>query len=300
MLREWGVSFMRRYVLIAGSLIAAIMPASADGVASLKDSPVVEEHYGWSGIYFGAGGGFSRVDRSGQTRTDRTKETKSCDKKDFKDKKKCDLPSGFAHESTVTSSTLSSFDDDDWSGFGTVQVGYDRLIHHHLVIGAFADFDLYDGGSSFQFSDGHGSADLDWVWSVGGRFGALVEPRVLLYGVGGYTQAGLDGAVWINNGPTLQNDDHLDGWFAGAGTEVKVRDRISFKLEYRFADYGNSGASGTSFNDSDFECKAKTSHKCVDDDTTKSWSQMDLEVQSIRALVVYRLDHEERVVQPLK
>ena len=289
------------FVAAAVGLVSSVSLAWADGMPSrVKVAPVVEEHYGWNGLYFGAGGGFSSVDRSGHTQAERTKKTEKCKDDKFNHiKKDCDDP--WVHDVTTTSHSVASFGDDEWDAFGTLQVGYDHHFHHHLLLGAFADFDLYDSDGGFHFADGHGSADLDWVWHVGGRLGALIKPRILLYGVAGYTQANLDGAIWIKDGPTLHQDDHLDGWFVGGGTEVKVHHRIALKFEYRYADYGNSLASGTTTTTSDAKnCAHLMLHKCRDIDTVKSSSDLDLEVQSVRALLVFRLDEAERTVQPLK
>ena len=298
---------MRSSVVVACSIVAlgCVPSAFADGMpGSLTVAPVVEEHYGWSGLYFGAGGGFSSVDRSGHTKTERTKKSEKCPIDKLHNN---DCLQNWEHHSTTTTHSNASFDDDEWDAFGTVQVGYDHLFHHHLLIGAFADFDLYDSDGGFHFADGHGSVDLDWAWHVGGRLGTLVTPRVLLYGVGGYTQANLDGAIWIKDGPTLHQDDHLDGWFIGGGTEVKLHQRVSFKLEYRYADYGSSHASGSTSKTGDAnDCNhaivalAAAVHKCRDIETVKSSSDLDLEVQSVRALLVFRLDEEDRVVRPLK
>ncbi len=178
-----------RCILIAPCAFVALTSyANADGVpVSLKGAPSYVEQYSWSAFcYFGGGGGFSRVDRSGSVTTERTKKTEKCDNVHYTPKK-CSVD--FVHVETTVSSNTSGIGSDDWNGFGTLQIGYDRLFHQHMLIGAFADVDLYEGDSSFWFKDGNGSADLDWVWSVGGRLGTLVTPRVLLYGVGGYTQA---------------------------------------------------------------------------------------------------------------
>ena len=292
---------MRTSVWAACSIMAfGCVPSSlADGMpGNLTVAPVVED-YGWSGLYFGAGGGFSSVDRSGHTKTERTKTTEKCD--NFKD----NCPNQWVVHETKTSSSHASFGSDEWDAFGMVQVGYDHLFHHHLLIGAFADFDLYDSDGGFHFADGHGTADLDWAWHVGGRLGALVKPRILLYGVAGYTQANLDGDIWIKDGPTLHQGDHLDGWFIGGGTEVKVHQHVSLKFEYRYADYGSSRASGSTSKAGDAQdCNpvalAAVAHKCREVDIAKSSSDLDLEVQSVRALLVFRLDREDRVVQPLK
>ena len=130
---------MRYSVWAACSIMAfgCVPTALADGTPGrLTVAPVVEEHYGWSGLYFGAGGGFSSVDRSGHTKTERTKQTEECF--NFVDNK-CKY--AWVVQETKTSSSHASFGDDEWDAFGTVQVGYDHLFHHHLLIGAFADFD---------------------------------------------------------------------------------------------------------------------------------------------------------------
>ena len=37
----------------------------------------------------------------------------------------------------------TNIDDQSWNRFGTIQLGYDRLFHDRLLIGAFADVDIY-------------------------------------------------------------------------------------------------------------------------------------------------------------
>jgi opacity protein-like surface antigen len=137
----------------------------------------------------------------------------------------------------------------------------------------------------------------DWAWHIGGRLGTLVSPHILLYGTGGYTQARFDSAVWVTDGPTLHHDDNLDGWFAGGGAEVKLRQHVALKFEYRYADYDGNKASGSTSKTTDTICGLK---RCRDVDTVKSQSDMDLEVQSVRALVVFRLDEDREPIVPLK
>ncbi len=164
---------------------------------------------------------------------------------------------------------------DDWDIFGTIQVGIDRQIGQSFVIGAFADFDLYkDSGDNFSVSVDHnrdgfsfdhlkgslsGKVELDNVWSVGGRIGALVTPRFLLYGMGGYTQANLDGNLTftLNNNKTVSVGlpDELHGYFVGGGGEVKLRGNLSLKIEYRYSDFDSQSASASKSDGYDFFTK---------------------------------------------
>jgi outer membrane immunogenic protein len=110
--------------------------------------------------------------------------------------------------------------------FGTVTVGFDRLIRSGWVAGAFAD---YDFGSTISTEVGGHSVDHDHSWSVGGRLGYLVNPSTLVYGTAGYTQAQFD-----FSGATSKT---FDGYFVGAGIETFLRQNWTLKLEYRFSQF---------------------------------------------------------------
>ena len=305
-----------RSVLIGGISAAAFGVASADGIeSSLKDAPIVET-YNWSGFYIGAGIGAGMFDHDGSVSNSKTKKfEKKC--KDPPPPHKLEaaiLPPCTDFETTKTSSHTSSFGDDDWDGFGTIQIGYDRQIHDRFVAGVFADFDFYpDSDHHFKdvwtkdkktlgSVDGH--LELDNVWSVGGRLGYLVMPRLLLYADGGYTQASLDGSLTVSlkgkKDPfSFDMDDDLHGWFAGGGAELKLHKNVSLKLEYRFAEYDDWGASSSgSKTIGPYPCKKHSECKI-----TKTWSSesdFDFELQTVRAALVIRLDEPEQPVAALK
>lgn len=158
---------------------------------------------------------------------------------------------------------------DNWEGFGTLQLGYDKRFGN-LVIGALADYDFYpdkptatgsegvDGFLAFNILGFPGFApipdyaqlnsrvELKGVWSVGGRLGVVVSPNTLIYGLGGYTQARIDGQADLTyfdidsfgaKTLTVRMPDRLNGYFLGAGGEVKVTDGVALRLEYRYANY---------------------------------------------------------------
>jgi outer membrane immunogenic protein len=159
---------------------------------------------------------------------------------------------------------------DEWNGFGTLQGGYDVRLGN-VIVGGLADFDFYPdkpGASSAQSLNGTFTVDvntvpigapvplpnfasvtsniaLDNVWSVGGRLGYRVTPETLIYGLGGYTQASIDGSVQLAYtstlfGPqrlSLPTSDELHGYFVGGGGEVKIAQNLALRLEYRYANY---------------------------------------------------------------
>jgi outer membrane immunogenic protein len=132
---------------------------------------------------------------------------------------------------------------------------------------------------------------VNHTWNVGGRLGFLVTPDVLLYGVGGYTRASIYNSIQVPYGPKLDDFDSPKGYFVGGGGEMKLRKGLSLKVEYRYADYGSFGDSGSeSFTTHPYWCGYS---KCQKEITVDSSADDDLTVQSVRALLVFRLDEPD-------
>jgi outer membrane immunogenic protein len=77
---------------------------------------------------------------------------------------------------------------------------------------------------------------------IGGRIGAVVGGRTLIYGKAGYTNARVrltytDGGTGVNNFNIGSNED---GWRVGGGIEQSVGARTFVKAEYRYSTYSNS------------------------------------------------------------
>jgi outer membrane immunogenic protein len=114
--------------------------------------------------------------------------------------------------------------------FGTVTVGYDRVIRPGWVAGIFADYDFGSNISTdVRIFGESGSIDHNHSWSVGGRLGFLANPSTLVYGTAGYTQAEFDFF-----GVTSKT---FDGYFVGAGIETFLRQNWTLKLDYRFSQF---------------------------------------------------------------
>ncbi|HEY4736653.1 MAG TPA: carbohydrate porin [Xanthobacteraceae bacterium] len=140
------------------------------------------------------------------------------------------------------------------SYFGGIQIGYDKMLSNHFVVGVEADasFPTFPdlngisiGGASTLTSPFGTERYTETVLSSGtvrGRIG-YTPGHWLLYATGGF--------AWTYDRSTLTNfkADTTDmpflwrlGWAAGAGVETPVAPHWTARLEYLFTDYGNSNA----------------------------------------------------------
>ena len=91
-----------------------------------------------------------------------------------------------------------------------------------------------------------GEEKLKSSWAAGGRIGWLPfqQQNLLVYVSGGYTQARFDAVAFtsLRRRPGCRRDvkHTYDGWFLGSGYEYQLGwfPGLSWKTEYRFADYG--------------------------------------------------------------
>jgi outer membrane immunogenic protein len=315
------VSRTRGFALaVVSSLVLAASDARADGMqGSLKDSPAPET-YAWSGLSVGAGigiGSFSQDIWADASRKDLL-EKKHCWFSWWFKKWKCYKDFDVAYREQH-----GHFSEDSWKAFGTLQIGYDRLIRDRFLLGAFADLDFYlDAKDDFSKDSVHyhktigtlsGDIEREHIWTVGGRFGVLLRPRVLAYALAGYSQMKLDGSLnvhfndpfYYTNAPsdlTLKLPSELHGWTVGAGVELKREKRLSLKLEYRYSHFDGAEASAS---ESTFE---KFKYYGYDSKTeVKHWIKenanvalSDTDVHSVRAVLVWKLTDDARHVEPLK
>ena len=143
-------------------------------------------------------------------------------------------------------------------GFGQAQVGCDYqftapIFNASAVAGLFAD---YAGGriaGNTDFPGVVGTYSETGVWSVGGRLGFLVTPRILTYFDGGYTQAHFDQVNYnlaIAGTPAtglVLASHSYNGWFIGSGFEYQFNwfpSGLFVKTEYRYSQFGGSNGDG--------------------------------------------------------
>jgi outer membrane immunogenic protein len=294
---------LRKFVIIGGFglLLIPAIPLPANAQSGQQDA--------WTGFSVSVGGGAARTDAS----LDATTSNQDVFTIDF-------LPV-FLLELIAEGEGQSSAGIDDWEGFGTLQAGYD-FRSGNFVLGVLGDYDFYPGdpgGQSSDSIDGNFTINLDGlggpasfgpfpfadyasvtsslrfkdVWSVGGRLGYLVTPSMLIYGLGGYTEASVEGQVDLSYSDltgdqtlSLRASDELRGYFIGGGGEVLVDDNIALRLEYRYANY-NGEMSSTS-DSSGFSFPAGPGTVSYANNASVK-SDLDAQIHSIRGAVVLKL-----------
>jgi outer membrane immunogenic protein len=203
--------------IFAAALAATIGMGSAQAAdlrttGSLKDAPEYVPASTWTGFYLGVGGGGGAVNH--------------------------DLKAGLNFDDYFNAGAdLNGIG--GMGGFGTVQVGYDRQIDQHFVVGVFFDYDFANIESSLTVNFGEDSAKISHTltdsWTAGGRVGYLVNANTMVYGLAGYTEAHFDTSTpaFIRLPSSVTNGD-FSGWTAGAGIETNLGGSWFLKGEYRF------------------------------------------------------------------
>jgi outer membrane immunogenic protein len=199
----------------AGAATAADLPVRAP--APVAPAPVVAS---WTGCYIGAGWGYGMFNQDHQTFT----------------------LGGIASGPEATTGGRG------W--LGTVQVGCDYQAGSQFVIGIFADYDWANiKGDHLLSINGlpyGGEEKLKSSWAVGGRLGYLpfAQTQMMVFVSGGYSQAHFSGFN-LSLIPSISAAFHVDnanrsGWFIGSGYEYAFLffPGLTWKTEYRFADYG--------------------------------------------------------------
>jgi outer membrane immunogenic protein len=185
--------------------------------------------------------------------------------------------------------------------FGTVGLGYDFQMAPKWLFGVLADYDFassqdasVSGGGAISLGQGVDgaagvtvSSEMGDTWSVGARLGYLINPRTLVYALGGYSEAefSLGGTVTVsgipNDGPysVSSGKSWRQGYFVGGGLESMLAENLSAKLEYRYAQYDGGS----------FDIEETVSGGPLDGATVLGGASMsDPDVHSIRAALSWR------------
>ena len=144
-----------------------------------------------------------------------------------------------------------------WSGdasgaVGGGQIGYNWQ-SQRFVYGLEADISAADIGISETFvvpgAVLNASATIDWLATVRGRAGVLVQPNLLLYGTLGLAIVHAEARASVNaigfTSLGIEESRTDTGLVYGLGVESKLNDRLSARLEYlgfgnldRIGDFG--------------------------------------------------------------
>jgi len=226
---------IRNALKITTAALALVGSMSMAHAADLAVAPVepaapIPYAFSWTGFYVGAnvGYGFAGDDKVGTNIT------------------------GFGYVTDIDKLELSGV-------FGGGQVGYNYQMGE-FVFGLEADIQV--AGVDDDFSTviaGRGApidgtlvdakSDVNWFGTVRPRVGFAWD-RALIYATGGLAFGGVDysvkstGGIYGAGAVSMDNDDTLVGWTAGAGVEYAFTDNLTAKLEYKYVNFGSQTVSG--------------------------------------------------------
>jgi outer membrane immunogenic protein len=137
---------------------------------------------------------------------------------------------------------------DGW--VGGLHLGY-LWQHDSLVLGIegdgeFADVDgdtnVLEGGDP---EPGELEQEIDWLASLRLRAGFAMD-RTLIYATGGLAVGGVEFKIFDEEGVEFASKDSTEwGWTVGGGLEHAFTDALSARVEYRYTDLGDIGASAS-------------------------------------------------------
>lgn len=294
-------------------VVIAVIFSSFTNTATVKAQETTTPTLNWTGPYVGVGGGVSWSDFDIDTDiTGSEKHRKRLCKEFYKRKKKhvlCYPPDKwwYYHKPKSFSDSFS-INEEQTNFFGTIQLGFDQQINNFFVIGAFVDADKYFGSSeSFTAVNMgphglttklQGSFDLDYSATIGTRFGFLINPATLIYGLVGYTYLKVDGdlSYMFNSKHGMHNvnlafPDDFEGVTVGGGLQTKISPTTSFKFEYRYTNF-ESESQSSSFQSMTDDRKDlyygfyKQTQQMVSGTAN---TKIDTDMHSIRAVLVFQI-----------
>ncbi len=119
---------------------------------------------------------------------------------------------------------------------GGGQLGYNWQANR-IVYGLEADVSAADIGVDERVcmagvGCAHASASLDWMATVRGRVGYLVDPRLLVYATAGLGIVGWSGEAGVPGGFKISRDGTDTGFVFGVGAEGKLTETMTARIEY--------------------------------------------------------------------
>lgn len=126
---------------------------------------------------------------------------------------------------------------------GRVGGGYDYQVSPNIVVGVLADYDISSLKGTLQ-DQGRllvGEIKQEWSWAAGGRAGWLLNPSLLSYFNGGYTETHFSGThmgtAAGGSTPVGTQPFSTQGWFTGGGVETVFAPGWFLRTEYRYSQF---------------------------------------------------------------
>lgn len=200
-----------------GALVIGTPVVAADLVVA-DTSPLLssESIYDWSGFHFGIGGGRGLV----------------------------------VHDLSTPIFGGLGLDGIGGEGvFGQASAGYDFVFSNGIVLGAEVsgrygniETSLDVAGIPFLLPGGF-NADVtaEYGFDIIGRLGYSVTPNTLAYVLGGYSWQRFE---LTSSAPGLATNWNSGGYVLGVGTETAIKDKWTWKNEYRYSKYNSQSFFG--------------------------------------------------------
>jgi outer membrane immunogenic protein len=122
--------------------------------------------------------------------------------------------------------------------------GYNLAVAPRVRVGAEAAFGI--GADDDFVASANGTSleiDPEYSFEFTGRVGYLVTDKLLAYARGGYQNARVEFELTEAGAAPVRDKESLDGWLVGGGLDYAIGDHLSTRVEYRYVDLGNDGAS---------------------------------------------------------
>lgn len=122
---------------------------------------------------------------------------------------------------------------------GAVFLGYGQTIDT-VYIGIEGEIGYSDLDKSSTIGSNRYDFDAGASMGISLRAGLLATPDTLVYGRLGWQRTDLDVSgrlASVTGTPTMDENEHLNGWRIGAGVEHALTDNILARLEYNYTDY---------------------------------------------------------------
>jgi outer membrane immunogenic protein len=218
---------MIRKLLLAGTALITLTAGSAMAADMAVKAPYYKAPpaptFSWTGIYFGADGGFGWTPSTGTLTTTATN------------------VSGFVGQTPYSYSAQGAF------GGGYIGGNYQ---FSWIVIGAEGDWQY--AGTNLAGNNGANTASNILVstqikdyGSIRGRLGIAgsgdIFGRWMLFGTAGWAWGSYSTSYALDGfNPFVNNSVSASGWTAGFGLEMALTDNILIRGEYRYTSLGSS------------------------------------------------------------
>ena len=119
------------------------------------------------------------------------------------------------------------------AALGGVELGYDVPLGDRFIAGPLASYSINTTRKGCPAGAAQ-CVDPTMDWSIGGRVGAKVGDKALIYGKGAYVETQSRAKLAAAGGTTTTSRDWNGGWRAGAGAEYALSPRTYVKAEYDY------------------------------------------------------------------